>query len=240
MNRLIAIGDIHGCAHALDTVLDAIQPTSDDTIVILGDFIDAGRDTNSVIDRCLQLQHECELVTIRGNHEEMMLNALNDTGLKHQWDELGGYYTLNSYGFLSDIDGIPEPHIDFIQQTLDHYESETHIFTHACYRPELPIVDQPEHVLRWEMLEPPYPQPHFSGKTVLVGHTEQKSCEVLDFGHLICLDTYCREFGWLSAMDVLSGTLWQANRWGALRNGNESVENQRVAVSYLKNSAISS
>jgi len=238
MNRLIAIGDIHGCVHALDTLLDAIQPDLNDTIIILGDFIDSGRDTRAVIDRLLQLGHECQLIVIRGNHEEMFLNALNDTGLKHQWIELGGFYTLNSYGFLADIDVIPEKHLDFIHQTRDYYESEMHIFTHACYRPELPMADQPEYVLRWEMLTPPYPEPHYSGKTVLVGYTEQKTCEILDIGHLICLDTYCREYGWLTAMDVLSGETWQANRWGALREDHESVENQRVAASYLKASSI--
>jgi chaperone required for assembly of F1-ATPase len=39
-------------------------------------------------------------------------------------------------------------------------------------------------------------------------------------------------------MDVLSGETWQANRWGALREDHESVENQRVAASYLKASSI--
>ena len=37
--RLIAIGDVHGCVHALDAVLESIGPTSDDRIVFLGDLI---------------------------------------------------------------------------------------------------------------------------------------------------------------------------------------------------------
>ena len=40
LNRTIAIGDIHGCYLALDTILDAISPTMTDTIIILGDFND--------------------------------------------------------------------------------------------------------------------------------------------------------------------------------------------------------
>ena len=234
MKRLIAIGDIHGCIHALDAVLHALQPTPDDQFVILGDFIDSGRDTRSVIERLLQLQERFDVVTIRGNHEEMLLNALEFPELKNHWLELGGIYTLNSYEFMADIDVIPDSHLEFIRQTRDYYETKSHIFTHASYLPELSMKEQPDYVRRWEMLEAPYPDPHYTGKTVVVGHTEQKDGEVLDAGDLVCIDTYCREYGWLTAMDVLSGMTWQANRWGALREGEESVEQQQLATSILK------
>ena len=80
--------------------------------------------------------------------------------------------------------------------------------------------------------------PHLSGKTVVVGHTEQKAGEILDLGHLVCLDTYCREYGWLTALDLHSGTSWQANRWGALREAEESIADQRVVSSVLKHSLV--
>lgn len=239
MNRLIALGDIHGCIHALDAVLEAIQPNESDTLVILGDFVDSGRDTNAVIERLLRLQEQCEMIVLRGNHEEMLLDALGNEQLRNQWLELGGIYTLQSYGFMADMGAIPDEHLAFIEQTRDYYETDTHLFVHACYRSDLPMSALEDYVLRWEMLEEPYPPPQHSGKTVVVGHTEQKNCEVLDFGYLVCLDTYCREYGWLTAMNVLTGELWQANRWGALREDHESVENQRVAASYLKHSLIS-
>jgi serine/threonine protein phosphatase 1 len=238
MKRLIALGDIHGCIHALDTVLEAIQPTVEDRIVILGDFIDTGRDTKSVIERLLQLQDEFNVIVIRGNHEEMLLAALEQPELRYHWEELGGLATLHSYEFMADLEVIPAAHIDFIRNPRNYYETRSYIFTHASYVPELPMRDQPEHTLRWEMLEPPYPEPHISGKTVVVGHTEQRDGEVLDLGHLVCLDTYCREYGWLTAMDLLSGTTWQANRWGALREACESIEEQQLATSILKDSLI--
>jgi len=53
------------------------------------------------------------------------------------------------------------------------------------------------------------PGPHVSGRTAVVGHTPQP--EVLDLGHLICLDTGCAYGGKLTAMDMGSGTLWQAS-----------------------------
>jgi hypothetical protein len=38
--RLFAIGDIHGCHVALKTLIAAIDPKAEDTIVVLGDVID--------------------------------------------------------------------------------------------------------------------------------------------------------------------------------------------------------
>jgi serine/threonine protein phosphatase 1 len=61
------------------------------------------------------------------------------------------------------------------------------------------------------------PGPHESGKTVIVGHTSQKSGEILDLGHLVCIDTYCHGGSWLTALEVTTGQVWQANRNGELR-----------------------
>ena len=56
-----------------------------------------------------------------------------------------------------------------------------------------------------------------SGKTVVVGHTSQKTGEVLDLGHLKCIDTFCYGGGWLTAQEVRSEEVWQADREGELR-----------------------
>lgn len=59
------------------------------------------------------------------------------------------------------------------------------------------------------------PRPHCSGKVVVVGHTPQT--EVLDSGYLICLDTGVWKGGWLTALDVESGKMWQVGEAGSLR-----------------------
>ena len=59
VGRLIAIGDVHGCVHALDTILAAIAPMLADQIVFLGDLIDQGRDSRDVIDRLIELRNRC-------------------------------------------------------------------------------------------------------------------------------------------------------------------------------------
>ena len=51
--RVLAIGDIHGCSKALDTILAAVQLRPDDQIITLGDCIDRGPDSMGVIERLL-------------------------------------------------------------------------------------------------------------------------------------------------------------------------------------------
>lgn len=217
--RTIVIGDIHGCAHALEALLNEIRPTSDDLIISLGDFIDTGRETSDVVRQLIALERECRFVAILGNHEEMLLAALTSERLKQSWLMCGGMPTLNSYRFCGDIDVIPDDHLEFIRRCRPYYETQTHIFLHANYLADVALEDQPEHVLRWSLFEEPYPEPHCSGKTAVVGHTEQRNGEILDLGHVLCIDTACHSYGWLTAMDVRSGEVWQASRWGVMRDG---------------------
>ena len=226
--RTIVFGDIHGCAYALDAILNVVQPTADDLLISLGDFIDTGRETAAVVDTLIGLESTCQFVALQGNHEEMLLGALTSEKLKHSWLMCGGVPTVNSYRFGGDIDAIPEEHFDFVRRCRPYYETDRHIFVHANYLPDLPLDQQPDHALRWSLLEPPYPAPHCSGKTVVVGHTEQRNGEILDLGHVICIDTYCHGYGWLTALDVTNGTVWQASRWGALREADEFEELQRA------------
>src|SRR5262249_30170431 len=102
-------------------------------------------------------------------------------------------------------------------QCVDHFETETHIFLHASYVPNRPMTDQPYLASRWESLRNGLPEPHESGKTAIVGHTSQHAGEILDAGHLKCIDTYCYGGGWLTGLEVHSGQIWQANREGRIR-----------------------
>ena len=216
--RTIAIGDIHGCSAALDALLDAIRPRSEDTIVTLGDYINRGPDSRSVLDRLLKLSEQCRLISLLGNHEEMLLEARS--GLHPTtWLGMGGVATLDSYGSGRNIALIPNEHFEFLEGCLDYHETDTHIFVHASYDPDLPMAKQPVSLLRWESLRNGIPAPHVSGKTVIVGHSSQKGGGILDLGHLTCIDTYCYGGGWLTALDVKTGEVWQADREGNLRLG---------------------
>ena len=220
--RVIAIGDIHGCIHALVALLEAIQPSHEDQIVVLGDFIDQGHETRSVIDRLIELGNECQCVCLMGNHEEMLLAAVADNeGALQYWLDCGGQQTINSYRFAGSVDDMPSEHLRFINACRDYYETDTHIFVHANFDPACELERQPIHTLRWELLEPDEVRCHKSGKKVILGHTEQRSGEVLDLGCVKCIDTACWRYGWLTGIDVCSGHIWQASRFGHLRQAGE-------------------
>ena len=189
--RTVAIGDIHGCSAALDAILAAIRPRPDDTIVTLGDYINRGPDSRGVLDRLIDLSRRCRLVPILGNHDQMLLDVHSG---KHpiEWLlDIGGIATLDSYGPGRDYGLMPVKHIEFLEGCLDYYETDTHIFVHGNYYPGIPMDEQPVSLLRWESLRDTIPGPHESGKTVIAGHTSQRSGEILDLGHLKCIDTYC-------------------------------------------------
>jgi serine/threonine protein phosphatase 1 len=210
--RIIAIGDIHGCSTALAALLLAIDLQPDDTIVALGDYVDRGLDSKGVLDQLIALADRCRLLPILGNHDEMMLRARDGRDDFKFWMNCGGITALDSYGSTGRLDLIPAAHFRFLERCLSHFETETHFFVHANYRPDLPLDKQDDHTLRWLSLRDFVPGPHCSGKVAVLGHTPQP--DVLDIGHLICLDTGCCNGGWLTALEVGSKQVWQVDERG--------------------------
>jgi serine/threonine protein phosphatase 1 len=216
-SRTIAIGDIHGCRAALEAILAAVEPGPADTIVTLGDYVDRGPDSRGVIERLLKLREQCRLVPLLGNHDEMMLNVHDGHWeLYVDWLMFGGNATMESYDTERPED-LPLQHIEFLRNCRLVHETERHFFLHGNYRADVPLWQQPREIVLWESLKARQPGPHRSGKTAIVGHTSQKSGDILDLGYLKCIDTRCYGEGWLTALDVGSGEVWQADKGGAMR-----------------------
>ncbi len=76
--RTIAIGDIHGHADALTGLLRLVEPRPEDTLVFLGDYVSRGPDSRGVLQAAMDLRRRCQVVALRGNHEEMLPDARND------------------------------------------------------------------------------------------------------------------------------------------------------------------
>lgn len=213
--RTIAIGDVHGCSTALSSLINRISPQRDDVIVMLGDYVDRGIDSKGVLDFLIELDERCTLIPILGNHDEMMLRARSSRAEFEVWKNMGGQAALDSYGDLNRLDQIPESHFDFLKRCVSYFETETHFFLHANYKSNLRLDQLDVHMLRWRSLRDEVPGPHCSGKIAVVGHSPQP--EILDLGHLICIDTGCWKAGWLTAFEVESRQVWQANENGEIR-----------------------
>ncbi len=186
--RLIAIGDIHGHAAALESLLEAIVPRPEDTIVTLGDYINRGPDSRNVLDLLIDLSHRCQLIPILGNHEEMLLDSRHDPHAELRWKSHGGDATLASYGPSAGINDIPETHWNFLLSCRSYYETDQFVFTHANYCWYSKLEEQPPLLLRWMSLEESPPRAHLNGKTFVVGHTPGS---IRDCGFCLCIDTGC-------------------------------------------------
>jgi serine/threonine protein phosphatase 1 len=214
--RTIAIGDIHGYSQPLAALLAAIDPQPADLMIPLGDFVDRGPDTPGAMKLLIELARHCQLAPLLGNHDEMLLSVRATGQGAEEWLSFGGRQTLEAYG-VDTPQEIPEEHVRFLANCFPFYETQTHLFVHASYLDDQPLVMLSGSVLRWESLRRRQPGPHYSGKLAIAGHTPQKDGEILDLGHLKCIDTYCYGGCWLTALDVLSGRIWQADPRGQLR-----------------------
>lgn len=216
MSRTIAIGDIHGCSIALQSLINTIDPQPEDLIIPLGDYVNRGIDSKGVLDQLLELGDRCQLIPILGNHDQMMLHSKDGRSGFRFWFKSGGDTVLDSYGTTSQLDLIPSSHFQFLKSCRPYFETDTHVFIHANYKPEVPLEELDNKTMRWLSLrdyEPP--KRHCSGKTFVVGHTPQP--EILDLGFLIGIDTGVCKGGWLTALDVKSGKIWQVDEDGYVR-----------------------
>lgn len=217
--RTIAIGDIHGCSAALAVLIEAIDLRPGDTLVTLGDYVDKGLDSQGALDILIKLETRCELISLIRNHDAVMLGAIDHLLSIEAWKALGGATTLQSYGDSGSLKNIPTSHAKFLRRCRLWHETPTHFFIHAAYDPERSLDQQDDATLLWQGIRDDVPGPHVSGKTAIVGHTSQKNGDILDAGHLVCIDTNCWNGGWLTAIDVASRTIWQADERGWLRDG---------------------
>lgn len=155
--RTYAVGDIHGRLDLLTSAVDAISQHVEGApfrVVFLGDYVDRGPDSRGVIDLLMDLQREWPVVCLKGNHEELMLQAVNDPGggRLERWLEYGGRNTLKSYGVAPDGDlvaGIPREHLRWMA-SLPRTTGDRHrIYVHAGLAPGTPAHRQKDQTCLW-------------------------------------------------------------------------------------------
>jgi serine/threonine protein phosphatase 1 len=215
-SRTLAIGDIHGCDTALEKLLAEVAPASDDTVVILGDVVDRGPGSREVIEQLLALRERCRMIFIMGNHEEMMLDALQGGGWFEGWLRYGGTATLCSYN--GDPQSIPPEHIDFLKSGINYWQTERELFIHANLEPGVDLDAQNSEWLRWTHLTGEEPV-HPSGKRIICGHTPQRYGDPLVFPGWVGIDTFACGTGWLTCLDVDTNAIWQTTQSAKFRAG---------------------
>lgn len=132
MKRIFAIGDIHGCNEAFQKMLfDKIKIEKQDKIYCIGDYIDRGPDSRGVIDTILSLREKgYHIHTLRGNHEQMMMDSEQSEEEFEHWIINGGDTTLKSF----DVDiyaAMPEKYKQFFRNTKYYISTKDYVFVHA-------------------------------------------------------------------------------------------------------------
>lgn len=199
MERLIAIGDIHGCFYTLKKLLIKVNYTSaTDTLVFIGDYIDRGPFSCEVVEFIKHLQHQVgkeKCICLRGNHEQMAINA--DGAENPLWMQNGGYATLDSYE-RSGVDIANS--ISWFKTLPLVYDTPEIIFCHAGLAKPL-LKDNTEFDILWsrEWLKDTEPRE----KQVVFGHTPNRQglAYAVPTGD-ICIDSACYYGGALCALVI--------------------------------------
>ncbi|MEW9209475.1 metallophosphoesterase [Citrobacter werkmanii] len=92
--KIWVVGDLHGCYTNLMNRLDEIEfSTKEDLLISVGDLIDRGSENVE----CLEMLQMPWFRAVRGNHEQMMLDALSPNGNVNHWMANGGdwYFRLD-------------------------------------------------------------------------------------------------------------------------------------------------
>jgi|HubBroStandDraft_1064217.scaffolds.fasta_scaffold00318_6 serine/threonine protein phosphatase 1 len=223
--RLYVVGDIHGCAELLAKIhklilADAALAAAERLVVVyLGDYIDRGPDSKGVVDLLIEAPLPgFESVHLKGNHEQALLDFLDDIAIGPDWFSFGGVATFASYGLEAPEEifspeallaaqaalraALPEAHLGFYRGLrLGHLEGDF-LMVHAGLRPGVPLDAQTESDLLW-IRDPFLGSDADWGVIIVHGHTIALDPEIRP--NRIGIDTGAFHTGRLTCL-VLHGT----------------------------------
>ena len=161
---LFAVSDIHGYYNETIKALKeaGFFDSDENRLVVVGDALDRGEQTNEMIDFLLGLHAEGRLIYIYGNHEELFYSCLQDiasggigmiaSGFSHHYHNRT-FHTILALGRMSEEQAIQYPQelvarvkeSDFykilLPSAVDYYETEKYIFCHGWIPLDINIED---------------------------------------------------------------------------------------------------
>ncbi|MCK1493518.1 serine/threonine protein phosphatase [Bradyrhizobium sp. 180] len=189
--RVYAIGDVHGRADLLQSLLTVIDADLARSApqraiqVFLGDYVDRGPDSRGVLDLLIARSKSHETVCLKGNHEVFLLEVLKDPARLQEWRHYGGLLTLVSYGITPTMNpsaeqqvelierlkrALPPEHLTFLQQLRSSFTCGDFFFVHAGVKPGVALDRQKDEDLLWIRDEFLNCEDRF-GKYIVHGHT---------------------------------------------------------------------
>lgn len=193
MSRTFAISDIHGNLEAFKKALETIDLKHSDQLIILGDLIDRGPDSKGVLDTVLELRQEkFDVICLRGNHEDMLLEAFRAPSKTHRWLINGGMECLASFG-TGYVANIPSSYIDLIESFKYYHQTDKFIYVHAALDMHIYDPFSDTDTMLWSRDQKRLLNRDWLGNRILIhGHTPTHEStitdSVFDIEPIICID----------------------------------------------------
>jgi serine/threonine protein phosphatase 1 len=174
VERVYAIGDIHGALGALYSLISKCEQEADGQpmkFVFVGDYIDRGSNSRGVIDYIINLQSRLggNAICLLGNHEALALSAIDDELNAENWIWNGGDMTLRSY-HASTARELPAQHVAWFRSLRLTFDDGLRFYVHAGVNPARPLDQQNKHDLLW--IREPFLSSHKDyGRLIVHGHT---------------------------------------------------------------------
>lgn len=184
------IGDVHGCASALDQLVGLLPPA--DRLVLLGDVINRGPAIEDAMDLAWALVDSGRGVWLMGNHEKKLLEALGSPS-RDPFPLLAGCDTYRQLGqrrcqqWIQRLQGLPTA-----------YWGAGWVATHAGFDPHRWVPDLGIRLPFWQAYDGRYGE-------VIVGHTPAEHVRRLH--QILLIDTGACYGGRLTAYCPESGDL---------------------------------
>ncbi len=217
-SRRFVIPDIHGCDRTLKALVEeVIVLGKDEELYLLGDYIDRGPRSREVLQYVMQLiEEEYRIFPLRGNHEEMFLNACENRGEYRTWILNGGYATLDSFQ-VDDACEVPFSFHRFCNELPYYYLLDDYLLVHAGFNTDAEEPYADTQAMIWSRNRA-VSKEILGGRSMICGHTPQPLGEIekmirRDNG-LIVLDNGCflsgrKGMGTLLALELNSRTLYK-------------------------------
>ncbi|WP_313691068.1 metallophosphoesterase family protein [Halorarum halobium] len=182
------VGDVHGCPGAFDRLLAELGVTDDDLVIVVGDLVRKGPDSEGVVDRVRAADN---VLSVRGNNEEKLVRGeeslpdLADDDL----DWLASLPVAISWEATGEVraglvvHGGVDPRITLAEHAVETLQTTRSLVPDGSYG------DRP---YWWERYEGP--------RRVFFGHTVLDRPVVRE--HAVGLDTGCVYGGELTAYDL--------------------------------------
>jgi serine/threonine protein phosphatase 1 len=185
--KTFVIGDIHGRRAQLSMLLEALpRDGASDSLVFLGDLIDRGPDAPGVVSDILGLQraNPQRVITLRGNHEQMMLDFIDEDSRLWLSPVTGGEQTFQQYTeqplrveMEEDFEqarrrikeSVPADQLEFLRSMPLYHEDDYALYVHAGLDQGKHPRDTDAHQLLWTRDVEFYKK--YRGKPCVFGHT---------------------------------------------------------------------